>query len=133
MPTRSARPLRVIAVVSVLALLAACSSHVSRPSATQEAARYIARAHRNYVPPGPPEDPWGPYIREASARFDVPEVWVRSVMRVESGGQEYLNGQLITSSAGAMGLMQVMPGTYEELRDRYSLGDDPFNPRDNIF
>ena len=31
-----------------------------------------------------------------------------------------------------MGLMQVMPQTYEELRDRYSLGDDPYDPRDNI-
>ncbi len=31
-----------------------------------------------------------------------------------------------------MGLMQVMPGTYDELRDRYNLGDDPFDPHDNI-
>ena len=76
--------------------------------------------------------PWGPYIREAGKRFDVPEVWIRSVMRVESGGNEYQNGQLITSSAGAMGLMQVMPETYDELRGRYSLGDDPFDPHDNI-
>ena len=53
-------------------------------------------------------------------------------MRVESGGREYQNGQLITSGAGAMGLMQVMPGTYDELRARYNLGDDPFEPHDNI-
>jgi cell division septation protein DedD len=53
-------------------------------------------------------------------------------MRVESGGSEYLNGRPITSSAGAMGLMQVMPGTYDELRTRYNLGDDPFEPHDNI-
>ena len=84
------------------------------------------------MPPGPPEDPWGPYIREAGKRFDVPEIWIRSVMRVESGGNEYQNGQLITSSAGAMGLMQVMPETYDELHGRYSLGDDPFDPHDNI-
>ena len=31
-----------------------------------------------------------------------------------------------------MGLMQVMPETYDELHGRYSLGDDPFNPHDNI-
>ncbi|RUV84130.1 lytic transglycosylase domain-containing protein, partial [Mesorhizobium sp. M5C.F.Ca.IN.020.14.1.1] len=37
------------------------------------------------------------------------------------------------SPAGAMGLMQVMPGTWRELRARYALGDDPFDPRDNIF
>ena len=84
------------------------------------------------MPPGPPQDPWGPYIREASKRFDVPDVWIRSVMRVESGGNEYQNGNLITSGAGAMGLMQVMPETYTELQARYSLGDDPFDPHDNI-
>jgi membrane-bound lytic murein transglycosylase B len=36
------------------------------------------------------------------------------------------------SPAGAMGLMQVMPQTYAELRARYGLGADPFQPRDNI-
>jgi cell division septation protein DedD len=53
-------------------------------------------------------------------------------MRVESGGKEYVGGQLVTSGAGAMGLMQVMPGTYDGLRDRYNLGDDPYEPHDNI-
>jgi hypothetical protein len=53
-------------------------------------------------------------------------------MRVESGGQEYVDGNLVTSGAGAMGLMQVMPETYDGLRDRYNLGDDPFDPHDNI-
>jgi D-alanyl-D-alanine carboxypeptidase len=80
-----------------------------------------------YPPPGPPEDPWGPYIREAAGRFSVPERWVRAVMRQESGGEEQA-----TSSAGAMGLMQVMPATYEGLRGRYGLGDDPYEPRNNI-
>jgi hypothetical protein len=85
-----------------------------------------------YTPPGPPEDPWGPYIHEAANRFSVPERWVRAVMHQESGGQAYLNGQPITSDAGAAGLMQVMPATYAELRDRYNLGNDPYNPHDNI-
>ena len=31
-----------------------------------------------------------------------------------------------------MGLMQVMPVTWAELRDRYGLGRDPYDPRDNI-
>ena len=84
------------------------------------------------APPGPPDDPWGPYIREASAKYDIPEIWIRSLMRVESGGKEYVNGGLVTSGAGAMGLMQVMPGTYDGLRDRYNLGDDPYEPHDNI-
>ena len=108
------------------------SGQGSHVSSQREAARYAARARGNYVPPGPPEDPWGPYIHEAGQRFDVPETWIRSVMRVESGGNQYQNGQLITSSAGAMGLMQVMPETYDELHDRYSLGDDAFDPHNNI-
>jgi hypothetical protein len=128
----SASLLRSVGCLAILALLAACASQGPRSSATKEAARYAAHARGSYTPPGPPEDPWGPYVREATKRFDVPELWVRTVMRVESGGNEYLNGQLITSPAGAMGLMQVMPETYDELRDRYSLGDDPFDPHENI-
>ena len=80
-----------------------------------------------YPPPGPPEDPWGPYIREAAARYRVPERWVRAVMRQESGGEEQA-----TSPVGAMGLMQVTPATYEGLRVRYRLGDDPYEPQNNI-
>jgi hypothetical protein len=112
-----------------MGLLAACSGGGTPP---QETAIYKARAKQEYTPPGPPEDPWGPYIAEAAQRFDVPERWIREVMRIESGGQEFLNGQPITSGAGAMGLMQVMPGTYDGLRARYGLGDDPYHPHDNI-
>jgi hypothetical protein len=120
-----------LACLGVLALLAGCAGHQAI-SSNQEAAQYAAHARRNYVPPGPPGDPWGPYIVEAARRFDVPERWVREVMRQESDGQLYEHGQLITSSAGAMGLMQVMPETYDGLRSRYALGDDPYDPHDNI-
>src|SRR6185437_5100244 len=50
----------------------------------------------------------------------------------ESGGRTTLNGRLITSPAGAMGLMQIMPGTYRDLRRRYALGHDSYDPHDNI-
>lgn len=53
-------------------------------------------------------------------------------MRVESDGQTMLNGDPITSPAGAMGLMQVMPGTYADMQSRFGLGADPYDPRDNI-
>ncbi len=85
-----------------------------------------------YRVPGSASDPWGPYIMEASARFSVPDRWIRAVMRQESGGREYRNGQPITSDAGAIGLMQLMPATYAELRGRYRLGPDPYDPHDNI-
>ena len=129
---RHARMFKVAGSLALIALLAACSSQGANQSARRETARYVAHARADYVPPGPPEDPWGPHIREAALRFDVPETWIRSVMRVESGGSQYRNGQLVTSNAGAMGLMQVMPGTFDELRSRYNLGDDPFDPHENI-
>jgi hypothetical protein len=98
-----------------------------------EARSYRARAARTYYAPGTPDDPWGPYIRQAAGRFGVPERWIREVMRQESGGRLYnADGLPITSRAGAMGLMQVMPRTYERLRWRYGLGSDPYEPRDNI-
>ena len=50
-----------------------------------EATHYKQHARGGYAPPGTPDDPWGPYILESSAKFDVPERWIREVMRVEVG------------------------------------------------
>lgn len=72
------------------------------------------------------------HVAEAATRFDMPELWIREVIRQESGGRTMMNGRPIVSKAGAMGLMQVMPGTYEEMRRKHRLGSDPFDPRDNI-
>ncbi|PPQ35195.1 lytic transglycosylase domain-containing protein [Rhodopila globiformis] len=115
------RGLRPIVVVAVLGALGACGNH-----ATHDAGTACYRAHE-YAPPGPPGDPWGPYVREASARFGVPEPLIRQVIRKESGGQA-----TVVSRAGAGGLMQLMPATYDALRARYSLGCDRFDPHDNI-
>jgi soluble lytic murein transglycosylase-like protein len=54
------------------------------------------------------------------------------VIRVESGGRTILFGRPITSTAGAMGLMQLMRDTYNEMRTRNGLGADPYDARDNI-
>lgn len=75
---------------------------------------------------------WRPYIDEASARFGVPADWIERVMQAESGGRTMLGGRPIVSSAGAMGLMQLMPGTWSAMRARLGLGSDPHAPRDNI-
>jgi soluble lytic murein transglycosylase-like protein len=77
-------------------------------------------------------DRWQDFIAEASRRFGVPEAWIRAVMQAESGGRTMVDGRPITSRAGAMGLMQVMPDTYEEMRRAHGLGADPHDPRDNI-
>jgi hypothetical protein len=84
----------------------------------------VSAAHRaNSLP----VDPFAAFITEASKRFAVPEHWIRSVMRVESAGEVRAR-----SRKGAMGLMQIMPQTWSELRARYDLGADPYDPRDNI-
>jgi hypothetical protein len=49
------------------------------------------------------------------------------VMHVESDGKPRARSQ-----KGAMGLMQIMPKTWAELRARYGLGADPYDPSDNI-
>lgn len=77
-------------------------------------------------------DLWTPFIAEAAARFGIPTAWIRTVMAAESGGRTMLNGRPVTSRSGAIGLMQVMPDTYEEMRRSHGLGPDPHDPRDNI-
>lgn len=75
---------------------------------------------------------WRPYIAEASVRFGVPVAWIERVMQAESRGRTRLDGRPIVSPTGAIGLMQVMPGTWADLRAAYGLGADPNDPRDNI-
>ena len=72
-------------------------------------------------------DPHAAFVTEASQRFGIPEHWIVAVKRAESAGDVRA-----ISSAGALGLMQVMPDTWAALRVRYGLGRDPYDPRDNI-
>lgn len=79
-----------------------------------------------------PLDRWAAHIADASARFAIPESWIRRVISAESGGRTSLGGRPIQSSAGAMGLMQLMPATWRDMRAAHGLGSDPNGPRDNI-
>lgn len=71
--------------------------------------------------------PFAAYVAEAAQRFGVPEHWIVAVMGAESASDTRA-----ISRAGAMGLMQVMPSTWDHLRVRYRLGRDPFDAHDNI-
>jgi soluble lytic murein transglycosylase-like protein len=76
---------------------------------------------------------WNGVIAEASRRFDIPPAWIRAVMARESGGRTMLGeGKPIISRAGAVGLMQVLPETYDEMALAHRLGANPFDARDNI-
>lgn len=67
------------------------------------------------------------FVRQAAQQFNIPEIWIRTVIHVESNG----NAQAM-SPEGAIGLMQLMPATWADLQQRYHLGPDAFDPGDNI-
>ena len=111
---RSLRTILCIVTIFASSMLLSCRAHAERASSiTQQATA--------------PQSSFAAFITEASKRFAVPEHWIRAMMRVESSGK--LRAR---SRKGAMGLMQIMPQTWTELRARYDLGADPYDPRDNI-
>lgn len=120
--------------MAALSLLALLAQAVAPPAGVQAATAQTAAeaAPRAVAERADAVTRWRPYSLEASRRFGVPLEWIERVMRAESGGRTHLDGRPITSRAGAMGLMQVMPGTWAELRARLGLGSDPHDPRDNI-
>lgn len=65
---------------------------------------------------------WEEHISDLAERYGVEEELVRAVIRMESGGKTNA-----VSSKGAMGLMQIMPGTAKMLGV-----DDPFDPVQNL-
>jgi soluble lytic murein transglycosylase-like protein len=78
-------------------------------------------------------DRWNPFIEEAAKKFDLPASWVRAVIARESGGRTMMaEGVPIASSVGAVGIMQLMPDTYNDMRAAYGLGDNPADPHDSI-
>jgi hypothetical protein len=74
-----------------------------------------------------PRDPYGVHISEATQRFGLPAAWIRAILATESNGDPRA-----VSPRGAMGLMQLMPETWGDLRVRHRLGSDPYDPHDNI-
>jgi len=74
-----------------------------------------------------PRNPYGEYIAEAAQRFELPTAWIQAVLRAESDGDPRA-----VSPKGAIGLMQIMPETWADVRVRHRLGIDPYDPHDNI-
>ena len=107
----------IVCIVAIFAssMLASSEAHAERASPATHRASGLSI------------NPFAAFVTEASKRFGVPEHWIRAVMHVESSVK-----QRARSSKGAMGLMQIMPKTWAELRARHGLGADPFDPHDNI-
>ena len=113
------RPRRAIARIIVAIAPIVCQIAVSTVFVPSAGAQIATRSE--------PVDRFAEFIEEASARFALPARWIRAVMQVESSGDVHA-----ISSRGAMGLLQLMPGTWVVLSARHGLGLDPFDPRDNI-
>ena len=103
------------ALLAVLLLLAPSAAPVAARAQDAPAERAAAR------------HPYAAHVADAAGRFGIPDRWIGAVMRVESNGDVRA-----VSSAGAMGLMQIMPATWASLRARYGLGADLYDVRDNI-
>ena len=98
----------------------------SRPSDSAEQAdrqKRRSRARQRHAGRDYDEDDFDDLIQEASAAYEVPAPFIKAVIRVESNFQPDA-----VSSAGAQGLMQLMPRTAESLNVT-----EPFDPRQNIF
>lgn len=123
-PLTAASTLAALRSLGMMVCIVAMSASSMLSSDAAHAERASSATHRSN---GLTIDPFAAFVTEASKRFAVPEHWIRSVMRVESAGEVRAR-----SRKGAMGLMQIMPGTWTDLRARYGLGADPYDPRDNI-
>lgn len=106
-----------VTVIMIVAQPCLVSADPLKPDALSDRAVAVA----------PPSDPWAQHITDAARRFAISERWIRAVMQAESD-----RDPLAVSPKGAMGLMQILPATWTELRARYRLGADPYQPRDNI-
>ena len=126
----SASPLTVASAMAALRSLGTmlCFVMILTSSMLSSGAAHAGRASpATHRASGESLHPFAAFVSEASRRFAVPEHWIRAVMRVESGEKSRAR-----SRKGAIGLMQIMPRTWADLRGRYGLGTDPCDPRDNI-
>jgi hypothetical protein len=125
------------AIVALLAPAMAAPRHAAphpaKPAAHAPLPQHTTFAEEQTMSPTQLIKRWSGNVQGASHRFGVPVLWINAVMRMESGGRTMLSEhQPMISDRGALGLMQVLPGTYDEMRQQYKLGTDPFYPHDNI-
>jgi soluble lytic murein transglycosylase-like protein len=112
---RSLRPMQCMVTIFASFMLWSSAAYADRASVV---------AHRASASLS---NPFVDFVTEASRRFAVQERWIRAVMNIESAGKVRAR-----SRKGAMGLMQIMPKTWADIRARYGLGVDPYDPHDNI-
>lgn len=115
------------ALSAIMALLIAATMTVTLPCAAMADPLADDQSSARSVVAVASPDPLAGHIAEAAKRFAIPERWIRAVMQAESD-----HDPNAISPKGAMGLMQITPATWQEMRIRHGLGDDPYDPRDNV-
>ncbi len=86
----------------------------------------LAAASAQIAQPAPSPDLTA-FVDEAAQRTGLPATLIRAVVRIESNE----NPRAI-STKGALGLLQLMPEIWANLRRQLNLGTDPFDPHDNL-
>jgi len=72
-------------------------------------------------------DGWRSLISEKAHKYQIPQALVASIMAAESAGRPEA-----VSYAGALGLMQVMPGTANYLAGRRMTREEVLDPSTNV-
>ena len=132
--------------VAARSCFAVCTVLVTSEQAFADSIRYVDRngrvheivVRRDQTPQAPPvaagplptvtsefatSVPYLEHVRAAAKLYSLPVELVAAVMRIESGGNPNA-----VSIVGAMGLMQLMPGTANDMGV-----NDPYDARQNIF
>jgi soluble lytic murein transglycosylase-like protein len=111
-------------VLAASAFLAAHHGKPAKPRITTSISSFSPRPHfATELTVRPKPEVYEPIIQAAAEKHRVDPGLIRAVMRFESAFRP-----LAVSSAGAVGLMQLMPEVAKELGVR----GDPFDPYENI-
>lgn len=118
---RSNQTLHVIALVSISLILSACSS-LGGGSVEKRAAKLAQGIQSAYAVPSSTANRIAPLLVENAQRYDLDPLLLAAVVRQESSYRSQ-----VTSPAGAVGLMQVMPRYWQA-----NCGQDLFNEAVNV-
>jgi soluble lytic murein transglycosylase-like protein len=101
-------------------ILARRESRLHIPGMSQKVAMSLGTQRRSGKPRSPAA--YDQLISRVAARHGLPAAMVKAVVKAESNFQPHAR-----SNKGAQGLMQLMPGTAEDMGV-----DDPFEAEDNV-
>lgn len=101
-------------------ILARRESRLHIPGMSQKMALQLGTPRRGGKPRSPAA--YDQLISRVAARHNLPPAMVKAVVKAESNFQPFAR-----SNKGAQGLMQLMPGTAEDMGV-----DDPFEAEDNV-